>query len=577
MKMVTHNTLYWILTLGVIGMIYLSALLSLPPSVFWSPDEGAKFIQMHSLLTDAGIAHPIAYGAAAQDPLFTFYPTAPIYPQPLWPRGVLNHWSNLFPLVSLPFFQLFGLRGLYVVPLLCALLSVVAVSVLARKMEPGAATPGLLLAGLGTPLFFQSVLFLEHTLAGALGLGALLGGWAAVCTPPHRQSVYAVAMIACLIGLFILRDETVIFLAALTCTGLLLLGKGRTHTGLRAGLALLAFLILLAMVKALGDTLGDSNRASELIRNVTGAWAGLKDPVLWCALPTHLLHVFINDPLPFGVPLSQKWAVTGLAGLGLCALSQMTGPRWQFPGWLLGAVLVSIPSLLGLCMSDRYRAVHGLLLSTPCLVLAWLPLPAGHKPTASRERFLVTLLPVYLVIYALATWLFRRPSGGPEWGLRYALLAYLLAAAVGAVAVTRFQQTSRGWRRLAGLGLATLLVVMSCAYGVRGMIEVQVTKRDLQAFEQEIHEAHCPLITDQWWLASALAPAFVHTEFYTLNPHATPDLWLAHIANKTPAFLYVSYDTPPDPPKVPNGPKLILAQHRRIQGMIFSRYSVEKP
>jgi len=576
MKMATQNTLYWIVSLGVVCMIYLSALLSLHPSVFWSPDEGAKFIQMHSLVSNTGTAHPISYGAAAQDPSFTYYPTAPIYPQPLWPTGVLNHWPNLFPLVSLPFFQLFGLRGLYVIPLLCGLLSVVAVSRLARNMEPGAATPGILLAGLGTPLLFQSVLFLEHTLAGALGLGALLCGGAAYGSTRSRPG-FSIAMIACLVGLFALRDETLIFLAALSLTGLLMLAFERKPTGLRAGLMLLVFFLFLVMVKTMGDNMGGSNRVAELVRNITRALAGLQDPALWSAFPDHLLQVFINNPGQFGVPLSPGWTVTGLVGLGLCAFSLMAGTRWRFPCWLLGAVLVSIPSLLGLCLPDRYRAVHGLLLAAPCLVLAWLPSRLGSQPRRRTERFLMILLPVYLVIYALATWLFRRPSGGPEWGLRYALIAYLLAAALGAVAVTRFQQTSRGWHRFTGLGVAALLLALSCGYGMRGIVEVQVTKRDLQAFEQEILEAHCPIITDQWWLASALAPAFVRTEFYTDNPCTASGLWLARIAPRKREFLYVSYAPPPDSAKGPNGVRLTLAGRRTIQGMTFSRYNLETP
>ena len=564
----------WLLALIAVGAIYAVTLLTLHPSVFWSPDEGAKFIQMHGRLEEASAAHRLSYGGKLHDPFYTFYPTAHVYPRPLWPSGVLFHWPALFPAISLPFFLAFGVWGLYVLPAVCGILAAILVAFLARRLEPGATLPAILLAGLGTPLFFHSMLFFEHTLAVALGLGALLCGTTLVSHSRRWRLGGALAAVACLAGLLALRDEALIFLAALAVAGTLAWTSGRAGAGRRLGILLLV-LLSLAAVKAIGDT-GSACRAAELARDITIGLSRLKDADLWRTLPFHALRVLVNNPAESGVPLAPEWAVIGLAGLGLCVLSRVVMPGPRFACWLFGAGLVGAASVIGLCLPDRYHAVHGLLLPMPCLAVAWLPTRNDEAPSSRTERFLGALLPTFLILHLIVTWLIHRPTGGYEWGLRYALMAYPLAAVMGAVAVARLARTERGTRRIVGLGAAILLSAISCGYSVRGIFEVQVTKRDIQAFEQEILNAGIPGVTDQWWLAAALAPTFVRSEFYTLNPENDLGSWLERVGSRTPSFLYVSYNTPPDAITRIGGPTATLSQRRVIQNMTFSRFLIQR-
>lgn len=570
------KTLTFSMALGIVGAIYLSAITTLHPSVFWSPDEGAKFIQMLSRVECGDRTPPIAYGAALFDPSYSFYPSAPFYPQPLQPDGVHYHWSGLFPLVSYPFYRLAGVAGLYLVPILCGFLATVLAAFLARRLEPDAATPTVLMTGLATPLLFLSVLFLEHSLTGVLGLGALWCGLCFFSGTLRQKARLALGAGACLAGLFALRDEALIFVAAMLFTAVLNWTFSRTITGVRAGLVTTSFLLLLVAAKTGGDAVGGSNRATELIGNINGAMSGLNDLAVWRTLPEHVLNVLINYPGQLGVPLPQEWSLVGLAGVTLCGLSWLMLPKPRFPCWFTGACLVGLTSLIGLATEDRYRAIHGLLLPAPFMVLAWLPTDSSRGPSSRGGRFLMLLLPVYLASYVLITWLLRRPAGGLEWGTRYALLAYLLAAVLGSVAVTRFARECRGWRRPAGLGVAGLLFILSCGYGVRGIIETQVTKRDLVAFEQVIDKADCPILTDQWWLAASLAPTFVAIPFYTLNPESRIDSWLSGAGSRVTTFLYVSYTTPPDAVKTASGPILFLTRRTVIQNMTFSRYTIQR-
>jgi hypothetical protein len=443
---------------------------------------------------------------------------------------------------------------------------------LARRLEPGAVVPAILLAGLASPLFFHSMLFLEHSLACALALGSLLCGWALFRGSLRRRLACSIGAAAGLAGFYALRDEALLFFAALVCAGVATLTTGRRRTAGLVGIAL-APLLLIAFPAWTVSLSGDA-RAAELLGDAVNALAGLKDPALWRSLPQHVLHVLVNNPQQFGVPLPPEWAVTCLFGLVLCALSPVVVAPRRLICWMAGVCLIAAGAAYGLCLSDRYRAIHGLLLPMPALALAWLPAPGDGASRGRGERFLLSLLSLLLVLHVGATGLLRRSAGGPEWGLRYAMVAYLLAAVLGAAAVVRFARTSGGWRRFAGLGFAASLLVLSCGYGMRGIFELQVTKRDLLAFEREIANAETPVVTDQWWLAAALAPTFVRTEFATLNPGTDLSLWLDRMGSRVPSFLYVSYAPLSNDVRLAHGLTATLMQRRIIQEMMFSRFAV---
>jgi hypothetical protein len=180
----------------------------------------------------------------------------------------------------------------------------------------------------------------------------------------------------------------------------------------------------------------------------------------------------------------------------------------------------------------------------------------------------------FLILFCLATWIARRPDGGPEWGARYALPAYLLSTILGAAALTR--RISRGGHpaRLAAAGAALALLTLSLAHGARGIVEIQVTKRDLAAFNAELAANPVPVVAEPWWLAAALAPRFVESPLFTLNPQAGLNEWMDRIGRRSTAFIHVSYRPPPDVLALPDGRSAVLVRRREIQNMLFSEFTV---
>jgi len=92
--------------------------------------------------------------------------------------------------LSRPFFDSFGAAGLYVIPVLSGWLIAVLAGIWAAAHEPRLGAPATLVAGLATPIAFQSVSFSEHTLATLCGAVAVT---ALVLAPAERVWRLAVA------------------------------------------------------------------------------------------------------------------------------------------------------------------------------------------------------------------------------------------------------------------------------------------------------------------------------------------------------------------------------------------------
>ena len=70
------------MAVGAIAAIYAVVLWIFPSDVFWSPDEGGKFLQMSGWRAGGPSAYQISYPGHANDPEYQFYPTRAMYPQP---------------------------------------------------------------------------------------------------------------------------------------------------------------------------------------------------------------------------------------------------------------------------------------------------------------------------------------------------------------------------------------------------------------------------------------------------------------------------------------------------------------
>src|SRR5690349_20525163 len=160
-----------LLALLGVALVLGAASIALPHDVFWHSDEGAKFIQLLNLrLGPGGLDTAIHYPGQALDPARQFVPFHPKQYRLDAAGNIYLQWPIFLPLLAWPFYALFGLAGLYILPLAGALATCWGSYRLARAAGAPArwAWLAIPLLGLATPLGVYSWVFFEHTLAAAL-------------------------------------------------------------------------------------------------------------------------------------------------------------------------------------------------------------------------------------------------------------------------------------------------------------------------------------------------------------------------------------------------------------------------
>ncbi|HVW04972.1 MAG TPA: hypothetical protein VHB78_08170 [Vicinamibacterales bacterium] len=199
----------WPLSAASCAVTALLALLAsyVPVDTFVGGDSGVKLTAVRT-----AVAHP-ARPLAIAPPVVAGVPLLSMMDPFFVPHD--NHadavTSVAFPLMTAPFYALFGLRGLYVLPLIGLLAALLALVAMARSLgwtHAGAAVFLLLLTL--TPLLFYGLEFWEHTCAAALAYAGT-----AVFLRPARTTRGLLAAGILLGGAIVLRPEAICFVAAL--------------------------------------------------------------------------------------------------------------------------------------------------------------------------------------------------------------------------------------------------------------------------------------------------------------------------------------------------------------------------
>jgi hypothetical protein len=508
-----------------LATLYLTILVALPADLFWSPDEGAKYLEVRSYVWRDGLQRRVVYGARYVDPGFRFYPhradddesgdlVINLFPEPGSEGRLTSNWSPLFPLVSLAPYTLLRLHGLYLVPIVCGLLTALLAGAAARRIVPEAEVPTILAVGLCSPVLFYSLRFWEHTLAVCLATAAL----AVWLDDSPRRCGRVVVSWGCLAVAIVLRFELAVVAGSL---GIALAAdriRSRLETSGRFSPAALPWAVattVVGLVFAAGGALWFAVRHARLLRLVGVKEDWLVRVVLgkviqlgpWHDLPLRLRHALIDVPGETGPHLAPEAAWLGLLGVMVAVAS--VAFRHPRRGWLFvaGATLVTAVAAAAVISPDRIRGVHALVLPTPWVVLAMLlPRPAVKMDGPCNAVFSITS---WLVIISAVTLSLKPVLGGLEWGSRYHLVAYVLAAVLACTAFVHFLRSVDNARLRAAVtvvGVASLAV--GCMYQVRGIGEVTLTKIHLAAYRDQLVVTRVPVITDLAWLPGSLARTF---------------------------------------------------------------------
>lgn len=491
----------------------------LPPHALWSPDEGAKLLQIDHLRIEGGqMAYDIPYRGSQLDPelAFAHWELLSIRDGQLY-LGRLP----LFPLLTLPMVAWFGMYGLYIVPAFGGAL----LGFLTLRLVPPDVPWFLawLLVAFGSPVFIYAVLFWEHTLATTLILaGSLLvvrlapiARWA----DTRSLARWSAAALIFAGGVY-LRQETILFVGALLAATWLLTPTKRwsvAWVGGLTGVLLLPYVPLHQFLFA-GQALPD-NASHIFVPFAYIRGAGLQ------AIPDLFVGPSTHEAINSGV-LGQIWGAAAVVAIACGSF-----PRSKRRDTILVAALVvnAVSAAFFLFTPAPYRSGHGLLFTTPWAILA---LCRTREIWQSRSYYLRLLLLTSLMglaAYAVAILVVRgsSPHGGMEWGARFAMSFYPVLAFLAL-------WNWRAWRANSTM-LATILVLIGLGWGfqARGLWTIwhdKQTNAHLNAAIATLPETH--IVSDLRWLPLNAAPIYDQKAWFVAETSAAVDTWLARAADE---------------------------------------------
>ena len=533
---------------------------------FYSPDSALKWLQLKSLRFDAGaLVTSLRYPGRAFDPQLRAVPLGESFFS-VRDGQIELVWPPWFALMSWPFQSVFGARSMRVLPALgacaCGLFSALIAAKLTRAPSR---VLTLLIALLASPVIVYGMLAWEHAVAAGLVCCSV---WLWLGPPPAAGRAALAGLLLALACA--MRAELWVLCGALLAAALT---TGRDER--RAGVSLALWLGCATLPFALW-TLRRTEHAlpANATRNFTHAsldylrktgadvlavfsW-GSADALAWlgvgCALALLTAAAF-----------SSKYIAADGSGASR-ALERVNGVCFGLYG-LLAALL------LGRRLMVDADTLHGLLESAPWLVLALAVGPGASAQVSSTSertaRLLRRSLGVYVLFYLFSISLFSwaGPNGGREWGPRFILPMFPLAAPLLVLGWQQSRAAAR-WLRRTYQGSALLCVGLAIALHVKGVWVVQRSERTQAGLAQQLFAmpADTIFVALEWWMPTLLAAQFErHATFWVRDPLAWNEI-LGRAACADRGQVWLAGMALPDRESVRalTAPQLELDQHSEV-------------
>ncbi len=465
----------------------------------WAGDQGAKLIQVESLIRSGGGDLALAFPGAAIDPGGDFSPLPALYTVP-GSGGAVSVYSYPFAFLCAPLFDAFGHHGL-ILPSLAAAIGLLALFLpLARAA--GIRSPRWFAAALAaaTPVLFYAFTFWEHQLAACVASGALL--LAARALGDGRAAWAAAAGTIAALG-FLIRPEA-LFLGPALGLGLAAARAGAPRDRLAlAGAAVLGWMIGLIPGVWLHQTLYGHPLGGAAALNF-GRPALDSMPLLAEKLSPGRARLALS------LALDREPDLRLFALLIVLALAiRFTAGRWRAVPCL---ALAAASFWLWLPESGPYLKT-GLLASCPLLLLALTPPdePSPGRPTRS-------LLYWFCALYFLAVALTAPNDGGAQWGPRYLLPLIPPAAALAWHRAERLLRHPERPERVVTAQLVAVLLGISAILQVHSLsvLESSLT-RSATLRDATAEVGHRIVLTDIWWAPQILARLYFERQIFLLH------------------------------------------------------------
>ncbi len=480
------------LTWAGVGLLafYLVWVSFYPPDIFWSLDEGGKFLHLQSVVKSGELNAFVKYPWQSLDRKLEF---VPLY---FWSQAqgqIYSWWPVGFPFISIPFYKLLGYTGLYFLPGVFGAVSAIFSGLIFRQIIPAARKLSAFVAiiiGLATPIAFYSTTFWEHT----LNTGLFIVGFWAVLKAWNTQKIYWLVLSGVFLSIStFFRIDTVIFVVAVGFVLLLIRWRWSILLGTVYLLSCIPWFYFNWLMM-------ENILSRQFIPGMTGISArpflGFRSAG-WLFVPYSLF----GAPDIGGLFIPQN--ILLLATLLLIAAVIMP----FFRKWHYGLLPVYL-GLLALCgwalvQPEGYRSVHGFVLIAPHIIFAtWLYVACKDVRQSVFPLMGLSITSIYIVVYFIRGWV---AAGGLQWGPRYLLIFYPL---VVIASISGIRLNWAGWTKqfkYALISLYGLGLFMGTGFELRGLQSARQTRTYYQQTQAEIQQLNTDAIVAECsWLGMVM-------------------------------------------------------------------------
>ena len=540
-KWISRGGVFW--SVFLVAAVYVGTLCILQRQGLWIVDNENRFLQVQALVDNGFSEYAIRWPGKQIDPDFEFNPIrfdlAASFHQ-VKDGQLISVFQPAFIVASAGLFAVFGHWGLYILPLVCAVLMLAGVAQITRvlKLKPPAQHLAVLLAGLCTPLWFYSQVFWEHTTAACLCVWGVHFHLRFMSGGAWRDLAAGCLLLAFAI---FFRDVLGLFYLALLGLTLLQVRQNRRKILLISALVLTAGVALLLLFQwaTVGRPLGF--HVGTLLSSASGIAEHFNDRL-------KVLYIFF-----VASHLHPWWSIVIASPFVLAFLIR---PRLSRKNFVLA---VPVCALLGLVAGFFFLkgfldsgnplrnmlAANSFFVASPVLILAFLRLKgtdtAGSGPRLADLLLAATSL--YAVVYC-----FTAPQLGAaslHWGGRPIFALYPLFAILAVTTLARWFDTVGHKIRLQAV-IVGLLILLSFT-GQIYSVHILAKKKDFsfRANEQIRKYPQQVVITNIWWGGHELYSAFHQKSiFYVQTQEQFNELEARLRKNGHREFVFVTRTRP---------------------------------
>lgn len=490
MKALVRDPLTWV-TIALFAL-YLLVVALRPPEIFWSLDEGGKFIYLENVIRTRNPAAALDYPGRNIDPHARFIPLYLMIR--VSDTEIYSWWPVGFPLVSIPFYQLFGWLGLYVLPAVGGALGALFSGMTVRRLLPGRKrwdVCAVVLVGITTPVFYYSTMFWEHTLSMMFFMSAIYCLITAYQQPTTWTGWILAGGLVSISAFF--RTDTLPISAGIGIV--ILITRFRWALAYGGSFVFTSIPWLLFNRSVMGNFL--SRQLPEI--DAQGWLLGFRMVGI-----KFIPYTLFNAPMIQALPLGRDLLILGTVCVFLAALI----PFFKHFRWVVLTVYLGLLYITAWALFHPwgYRSVHGFVLIAPHVVFAvWFWVTGSLKKFSFPHLAFLSGSMAYVVVYLLRMW---AAGGGQQWGPRYQLALYPLLIILGLVGIA---ENAPRFPRYLKIGIAVLFLAQATAglgFEIRGVYWAQKAAEYYDSTRQAIYALPDKPITTNCTFLPMLMPEF---------------------------------------------------------------------